>query len=103
MKIALGTVFILVAVIGLACWAFATVQRQYRLYGRNWPWQKAVPPIEDDLDLLHACGGDNGRWVLLEGMSSGSTGEAKFKCNSCGKEEFRGGWGSSIWLERKSK
>jgi len=48
----------------------------------------------------HACReDDDAYWKLLPKQGSGSTGEARFACLECGKEMFRGGWGSELWLD----
>ena len=48
----------------------------------------------------HVCKEDeDAYWELLPGRGSGSTGEARFACRECGREMFRGGWGSELWLD----
>ena len=44
------------------------------------------------------CGSQKMAWE--EGSDSGSTGEARFVCESCNHREFRGGWCSEIALEK---
>lgn len=49
----------------------------------------------------HTCDeNDDSKWRLIPGRDSSSTGEAKFACVVCGHEQFRGSWGSAIWLDR---
>jgi hypothetical protein len=61
---------------------------------------KAVERLSGDALDSHVCKEDEGEyWKLLPGRDSGSTGEAKFECRECGREMFRGGWGSALWLD----
>lgn len=46
----------------------------------------------------HVCKPED--WVLQPGRDSSSTAESRYGCPICDKGEFRGGWGSSLWLEK---
>lgn len=49
--------------------------------------------------MNHSCNEeDNSQWRNIPGRDSSSTGESKFECIVCGREQFRGGWCSS-WQE----
>jgi hypothetical protein len=47
----------------------------------------------------HVC--DKRFWVLQPGRDSNMTAEARYGCPVCDEGEFRGGWGSSLWLDPK--
>lgn len=70
---------------------------------RLWkPSTKVIHPLAPEERQSHSCKeDDDDYWTLLPGRSSGMSGESKFACRECGETMFRGGWGSSIWLERK--
>lgn len=55
-----------------------------------------LPTSEEKTPCTH-CGGVM-RHLLHQDNSMSA--EAKFGCLQCKKTEFRGGWGSEIWLER---
>lgn len=71
------------------------------MINRVMKWWRSVTMTKMDRYMTqepHRC--VKRMWVLRKGESSNSTGEAKYACPKCGDWEFRGGWGSSIWLEK---
>lgn len=57
-------------------------------------------PGPQAIEKNHECDPDNlFTWDVMEGRGSGSTGEARFKCRTCSREMFLGGWGSELWLD----
>lgn len=56
-----------------------------------------------DPNTIEPCPQCGGKMRHLPGRDSGSTGEAKFGCQNCGHEEFRGGWLSEWKYENKER
>jgi hypothetical protein len=67
----------------------ATRQAQIEAESARFRYATAVP---------HEC--DKAFWEMQPGRDSNMTAEARYGCPVCDKGEFRGGWGSSLWLEQ---